>query len=183
MTRAFATSRDLAHCGLFGAAALLLPVIFHVLHLGHVFMPMYLPLVALGYFARPGPAAVTAAAVPLLSAGLTGMPPIYPPIALLMAVELGIMVALIAAVVQLRPSVTPWVVLVPVLALGRGVYVAMAYGMARLMDLPATFVAGVSLVSGWPGLILMIVVIPPLARLSSQRRGAVDVPQPEKRHE
>ena len=59
--------RELATCGLFGAAGLLLPVLFHALHLGHVFMPMYLPLVALGYFVSPAPAALTAFVVPLLS--------------------------------------------------------------------------------------------------------------------
>jgi len=172
MMRAFATPRDLAYGGLFGAAALLMPVLFHVLHLGHVFMPMYLPLVALGYFARPGPAALTAFVVPLLSAALTGMPPLYPPIAFLMAAELAVMAVLIAAAIQVRPAVNEWVVLVPVLVLGRVLYVGMVYGMARVMDLPAGFVAGASFVSGWPGLMLMIVVIPPLARLARQRRWA-----------
>jgi hypothetical protein len=162
----------LAYCGLFGAAALLMPVMFHVLHLGHVFMPMYLPLVALGYFVRPGPAALTALLVPLLSGGITGMPPFYPPIAFLMAAELAVMAALIAAVTQVRPGVNEWLVLVPVLSLGRVLYVGMVYGMARLIDLPAGFVAGVSFVSGWPGLILILVVIPPLARLARQRRWA-----------
>lgn len=47
------TSRDLAYCGLFGAAGLRLPVLFHILHLGRIFMPMYLPLVTLAYFVRP----------------------------------------------------------------------------------------------------------------------------------
>ncbi len=173
--RTFATSRDLAYGGLFGAAALLLPVVFHVLHLGHVFMPMYLPLVTLGFFARPGPAAMTALAVPLLSAAVTGMPPFYPPIAFLMAVELAIMAALIAVVVQRRPETNEWLVLVPVLALGRVLYVGMVYVMAQVIDLPGAFVAGVSFVSGWPGLILMLVAIPPLARLARRQRRPVEV--------
>jgi hypothetical protein len=179
--RTFATSRDLAYSGLFGAAALLLPVLFHVLHLGRVFMPMYLPLVALGYFARPGPAAMTALVVPLLSAVITGMPPLYPPIAFLMAVELAVMAALIAATIQLYPAVNEWVVLVPVLALGRVLYVGMVYAMARIIDLPAGFVAGASFLAGWPGLILMLVVIPPLARLSRRRRGTLETKKSEER--
>ncbi|MFO7652386.1 MAG: ECF transporter S component, partial [Candidatus Krumholzibacteriia bacterium] len=61
------SARELAFCGLFGAAALLLPVLFHVVHLGRLFMPMYLPLVALAFFVRPLPAAVTALMTPLLS--------------------------------------------------------------------------------------------------------------------
>jgi hypothetical protein len=57
-----------------------------VIHLGHVFMPMYLPIVALAFFVRPLPAAVTAAMTPLLSGAVLGMPPFYPPVALMMAV-------------------------------------------------------------------------------------------------
>ena len=67
-------NRELAYCGLFGAAALLLPVLFHLIHLGHMFMPMYLPLVALAFFVRPGMAALTAVLVPLISGVATGMP-------------------------------------------------------------------------------------------------------------
>ena len=32
--------RELAFCGLLGACALLLPVLFHMVRAGHVFMPM-----------------------------------------------------------------------------------------------------------------------------------------------
>ena len=73
------SSRDLAYAGLFGAAALLLPVLFHLVHLGHIFLPMFLPLLALAFLVRPAPAAVTAAITPLLSAAVTGMPPWVPP--------------------------------------------------------------------------------------------------------
>ncbi len=169
----FFTPRELARCGLFGAAGLLLPVLFHALHLGHVFMPMYLPLVALGFFVSPAPAALTAFVVPLLSGAVTGMPPFYPPVAVLMAVELSVMAALIAGIRRIRPDGNEWLILLPVLALGRVLYVAMAYGVASIIDLPAAFVAGISFVSGWPGVILMLAAIPPLARLSRNRPAAM----------
>jgi hypothetical protein len=35
------------------------------------------------------------------------------------------------------------------------------------MKLPATFVAGISFLSGWPGMILMLVVIPAIVKLSA----------------
>jgi len=172
--------RELAYAGLFGAAALLLPVLFHLVRLGHVFMPMYLPLCALAFFVRPAPAAATAALVPLLSAALTGMPPFYPPIAVFMAIELGVMAALIAAVVGRWPRANEWLVLIPVLLLGRVLYVALVYAFARVIALPAGFLAAVSLLSGWPGLILMALVVPPvarvgrrIARLPAPRSGAL----------
>ncbi len=169
--------RELAYSGLFGAAALLLPVLFHLVRLGHVFMPMYLPLCALAFLVRPAPAAATAALVPLLSAALTGMPPFYPPIAVFMAIELGVMAALIAAVVGRWPGTNEWLVLIPVLLLGRVVYVALVYAFSRLIALPAGFLAAVSLLSGWPGLILMAVVVPPVARVG-RRTARLAATQP-----
>jgi hypothetical protein len=161
--------RDLAFAGVFGAAAMLLPVLFHVLQLGKVFMPMYLPLVALAFFVRPSIAGTTALIVPVLSGLFTGMPPFHPPIALMKAIELGAMGVLIALVVRRFPRASPYLVLVPVLLTGRVAYVGMVYVAASLMDLPAGFVAGASLLSGWPGVVLMIVVVPPLVMTYRRR--------------
>lgn len=158
------SARETAFCGLFGAAALLMPVLFHLFHLGHVFMPMYLPLLALAFFVRPLPAAVTAVVTPLLSGAATGMPPFYPPVALFMALELGAMAAVIAAVTLRRPAANEWLVLVPVLLLGRVIYLGLVYLFSRVIDLPAGFVTGLSLARGWPGLILIIAAVPLIAR-------------------
>ncbi|MDI7266430.1 MAG: ECF transporter S component [Myxococcota bacterium] len=166
--------RELAYCGLLGASALLLPTLFHLVRLGHVFMPMYLPLVALAFFVRPLPAAATALLTPLLSGAVTGMPPFYPPVAVFMALELAMMGLLIASVRRRRPRVNEMLVLVPVLLLGRVLYVGLVYGFSRLIELPAGFMAGLSLLAGWPGLVLMTVVIPPVVRLAE--RGAAGSP-------
>ncbi len=164
-------ARDLAYCGLFGAAALLFPVVFHLVRLGHVFMPMYLPLVTLAFFVPPRLAAMTALAVPLLSGAVTGMPPFYPPVAVFMSLELAAMSFLIAAVVMRWPRANEYGVLVPVLLLGRALYIALVYAFSLAIRLPAGFMAGLSLAGGWPGIILMIVVVPPVARLR-RRPGA-----------
>jgi hypothetical protein len=166
--------RELAYAGLFGAAALLLPALFHLVHLGHVFMPMYLPLCALPFFVRPLPAAITAAVVPLLSGAVTGMPPFYPPVAMFMAIELAAMAGLIAAAARRWPRANEWVVLVPVLLFGRALYVALVYGFSLVIHLPAAFMAGLSFVSGWPGILLMIAVVPTVARMgrNTARRDA-----------
>ncbi len=164
-------SRDLAYAGLFGAAALLLPVVFHLFRLGHVFMPMYLPLVTLAFFARPSVAAATAFVVPLLSGALTGMPPFYPPVAGLMSLELAAMAAVIAAVASRRPRMNEWLVLPPVLVFGRVFYIGLAYAVNLAIGLPAAFLAGLSVLGGWPGIVLMLVAVPPLARLRRGREG------------
>jgi membrane protein implicated in regulation of membrane protease activity len=46
----------------------------------------------------------------------------------------------------------------------------MAALFARLVDLPAAFVAGLSFLSGWPGIILMIVVVPVIVRSAGAGR-------------
>ena len=163
--------REFAYCGLFGAAALLLPVLFHLIHIGHIFMPMYLPLVTLAFFVRPGPAALTALVVPLLSGAATGMPPLYPPVALVMALELALMTGLIGTVRLLFPRVKTLMLLIPVLAIGRVAGAALYFLLAGVMGLPAKFVAGISLLSGWPGLVIMIIAIPAIVRLSRIPKG------------
>jgi len=158
--------REFAYCGLFGAAALLLPVLFHLIHIGHIFMPMYLPLVTLAFFVRPGPAALTALVVPLLSGAATGMPPFYPPVAPVMALELALMAGIIGTVRLILPRINTLILLIPVLAIGRVASASLVYLIAGVIGLPATFVAGITLLSGWPGLLIMIVAIPAIVRLS-----------------
>ncbi|MFZ2959722.1 MAG: hypothetical protein WA705_22795 [Candidatus Ozemobacteraceae bacterium] len=161
------SSRDLARCGLFGAAALLLPTLFHLIHLGHVFMPMYLPLVALAFFVSPLPAMGTAFVTPLLSGVVTGMPPFFPPIAFFMAIELAVMAAVISTAHTFWPKVGQGVLLFFTLLLGRVLYVGMVYTTSRFMELPAGLIAGLSVLSGWPGVVLMMAVIPGLVRLKT----------------
>ncbi len=160
------TPRELAYCGLLGAAGLLLPLLFHLVHLGHVFMPMYLPLVTLAFFVRPLPAVLTAFITPFLSGAATGMPPFYPPVALFMAIELSLMAALIATIVNHWNRINEWLVLIPVLLLGRIIYVGLIYAFSLLVALPADFMAGISFFKGWPGIVLMIIVVPFVVRVS-----------------
>lgn len=142
-------------------------------------MPMYLPLVALAFFVRPLPAAVTAAVVPMLSALATGMPPLYPPVAPIMAIELAAMAALIAAARRRWPLAAEVLLLLPVLLLGRVLYVGMAASFARFVELPVAWVAGLSLVSGWPGIALMLAVVPAIVR--SAGAGRFRAPSPSER--
>lgn len=160
--------RELAYCGLCGAAALLLPTLFHLLQLGRVFMPLYVPLMILPFFVRARAAATTAGLAPLLSAALTGMPPWYPPVALLMASELALMAGLLGWLAQRWPRCQPVLLLVPVLLLGRLAYAVLAYGSARWLAAPAGWFVGLSWLSAWPGILLMTIVVPAVVRIARQ---------------
>ena len=163
--------RELAYAGAFGAAALVLPVVFHALHLGRAFLPMYLPLMALAFFVRPAVAATTAVLVPLGSALATGMPPMTPPVAPLMALELAAMAAAIGLLRERRPETPAVLLLVPVLVMGRVASAALALVVYRALGLPAAPMAGLALVSVWPGVLLMLLVIPPLVKLAPAPRA------------
>jgi hypothetical protein len=106
----------------------------------------------------------------LLSGAVTGMPPFVPPVAPVMAAELALMAALIGTLRAAFPRLPVWAVLAVVLAAGRLVNAGLLYGVARAMALPAGFVARISLLSGWPGLVLMMAVIPQVVRLSVRTR-------------
>lgn len=162
--------RDLAYGGLFGAAALTLPVLFHLLHLGHVFMPMYLPLMALAFFSSPRVCGATALSTPLLSGLLMGMPPFYPPVAVAMALELAVMSSLASWAYRRWPG-SVLRVLVPTLLLGRVLQAGSGYLIGLVIDLPPSFLSVLSVISGWPGLVLMALVIPPLVRIARVNRA------------
>ena len=161
--------REIAYCGILGAAALLMPVIFHVIHLGSLLMPMYLPLVLLGFYAGPIAAGLTSLIVPVLSGLATGMPPFYPPVALIMALELSFMSSMISLIHRrfLPDRVLP--VLVPVLLIGRIINFYLTYMVAILLKLPGVYMTGISFLSGWPGIVLMLVAIPAITQLKKDR--------------
>jgi hypothetical protein len=158
-------SRELALGGLMGAAALLLPAVFHLVHLGFLFMPMYMPLCLLAFLVGPRIAATTAFITPLISGLLTSMPPLYPPIAPVMSVELALMCGAIALARTRWPRCNEWLLLFPVLLAGRILNFFLMYAVAEIMKLPPGFVATLSFVAGWPGVALMLAVIPALVRI------------------
>ena len=166
-------SRELALGGLLGAAALLLPAVFHLVHLGSLFMPMYVPLCLLAFLVSARVAATTALIVPLMSGLLTSMPPFYPPIAPVMSVELAVMCGTIALARARWPQCNEWLLLVPVLLAGRILNFFLMYALAEVMNLPPGFVAGLSFVAGWPGVVLMLLVIPPLVRMLRTKGGSL----------
>ncbi|MGQ9732207.1 MAG: ECF transporter S component [Candidatus Zipacnadales bacterium] len=175
-------ARDMVLGGLFGALAIVLPIAFHAVQLGKAFLPMYLPVLALGMLVAWEVAASVGVMAPLLSAALTGMPPA--PLAPIMAVELGVL-GLSASLCRGWRVPVP---LVPVLA----IITTRAVGsVAVLLIAPLTgFKQGVyaylvgSVVGSIPGLVLLLTVVPAAvyvieqtsilgrASRSSQRGGA-----------
>lgn len=162
--------KAISRAALVTALAIALPPVFHAVKLGSVFLPMYLPILAGAFFLTPRWAAIAGAAAPLISAGLTGMPPFYPPVALWMTGELaaaGAVVALVDGSGRRHPVVAVAAGLVA----ARLVQALLVFGSAMLMELPPRVLTIATFVASWPGMILALVAVPAAVTLLRRERA------------
>ena len=152
------------------ALAVTLPIGFHVVGLGRAFSPLLLPLLLNGFLVPPGWAVLTGAVAPIASGVMTGMPPFYPPVALIMVVE-GVVLGGVAAWLfrWTRPSV--WLPLAAAVILSRAVNLVLTWQLAGAFGLPQAFSAAASLVQGLPGIVLQCTVVPIVVGLLRKRRS------------
>ncbi len=144
------------------ALGILLPIAFHVVGMGKVFLPMHIPVLLAGFFCGPTVGMLVGMITPLLSAVLTGMPPLMPPVAQGMVFELGLYGLLTGLLYErLRLGVYPSLLLA--MAAGRVVYGFLGYLILPLFGLnqvpllaPVLLAVGESL----PGVALQLVLIP-----------------------
>jgi hypothetical protein len=159
--------RSISRAAVVTALGLALPPVFHALHLGHVFLPMYLPILAGAFLLAPRWAVAVGFATPLLSAAATGMPPLMPPVAAWMAVELAAMAGL-ASLLRRRLDWPTWLVVAIVLVVGRALYLGLVFFTSGWLSLPARLFTLAALLAGWPGMVLVLLVVPPAVRLARQ---------------
>jgi len=155
-------ARDLALGGLFGALGIVVPVLFHVLGpgVGPIFLPMYIPILALGALASWEVALVVGAATPLISSVLTGMPPLAPPVALLMAFELAALATATSLARSARLGLWPALVVGIISARVAGALALLTVGRALGYDKGVVEYAVLSLLIAWPGILLQLTVVP-----------------------
>lgn len=155
--RELRATRELVLAGLLGALAVVLPILFHAVGMGKVFLPMYLPLLALGLLAGWRQTLLACLLAPLLSSLLTGMPPVA--ILPLMLIEL----AALGLVASLSRPLGIWPAAVLAVIASRAAGLAalasilpllMAEVQAPLAYLTAAFITSL------PGVILLLTVVP-----------------------
>ncbi len=153
--------RHLIWGGVWGALALILPAIFHALGLGTAFMPMFIPVLAAGFTLNWQITLILSFLIPLLSAFLTGMPPFYPPIALLMCLEF-ITMTQIAYWTYQRLKWNIYVSLTLGFLMERAVLVLYVLSMAYIFHLPGEWLIWPAVFKNIPGIILSFAVVPVL---------------------
>jgi hypothetical protein len=160
------------------ALALVLPPVFHAAGLGSKFLPLLLPVLLSGFLVPVRWAVLTGAAAPLLSALLTGMPPMFPPIALEMAAE-GAVLGGTAAAIYGGGRSGVWTALVPAVILGRLTAFAGVWLIAHALALPPALSAGASVLQGLPGVALQLAVVPIAVRELRRRPGLLFEHEPQ----
>jgi hypothetical protein len=152
------------------ALAIVLPMVFHATGLGSHFLPMLLPLLHNAFLSSTGWAVFTAAIVPWLSAFATGMPPVYPPMALVMSVEALLMAAVTNTVHRCNRKLV-WPALLAGIAADRMASFVLTLLLSAQFGLPAKVVAISVFVRGLPGVALQLAVIPLVLKGIGERRS------------
>jgi len=157
------TGKDVVLGGLLLALALVIPILFHAVGLGSAFLPMFFPIIAAGFLVAPPVALVVGLTSPLVSALLTGMPPFFPPIAFIMMAE-GLVLAGIPSFFYQKHGFNIHLTLIMTLAADRAVLFVAVIGASKLLDLPENVLGWTSVIRGMPGIVFMVLIIPPLIK-------------------
>ncbi|MEG1393080.1 MAG: methyltransferase domain-containing protein [Christensenellaceae bacterium] len=154
-------TRHLLISALLIAVGLILPMFFHGASAGAVFLPMQIPILIAG-FLLPLPWTIGVAVLtPILSFLITGMPPLYPvlPLMIFELITYGAAVCMLSRKLRLNIYFS----LLLAMGMGRAVLFAMSSIMSALFasfDSIAYFIGAITI--GLPGMLIQIVFIPPI---------------------
>ena len=157
------SGRDILLGGLFLSLALALPVLFHAVGLGSAFLPMFFPILLAGFFTAPAVAATVGFTAPLISALLTGMPPFFPPVAFIMMLE-GLVLGGVPAWLHQKFQRGVYPSLILTLIMDRLLLFGLVVLASAWLNLPREVLGIASVARGIPGIVLILVIIPPLVK-------------------
>ncbi len=162
--------REILVGALFAALGVVVPILFHLVGLGRVFLPMHLPILAVGFFVSPAVATAAGFVTPWVSSFLTGMPPL--PVAVLMSLELPVLAGVASLCYQaLRGRVheSRWVgkiiavwssTVIAIVARIAVDLLLLAKVVAPLLQLPAGSFGLAAVLAGTPGIVLQLTLVP-----------------------
>ncbi|HHV62855.1 MAG TPA: ECF transporter S component [Firmicutes bacterium] len=169
--------RNLVWGALFVALGIVLPIAFHAIGAGPVFLPMHIPVLLAGFFVGPAMGAAVGFLTPILSAVLTGMPPLMPPVAQMMMVELAVY-GFLTGFLYGRLRQNAIISLVGAMFAGRVVYGVLGAYLLPLFGLkaiPVFYPITLGVVKSLPGILIQLVLIPAVIYLAegSTRAGVL----------
>jgi hypothetical protein len=155
------TTHKLTLSAVFLALGVLLPMLFHAIGLGSVFLPMFWPVAAAGYFLPLSLAVFVGALTPVLSFLLTGMPPVAPPMLQVMIPELIVLAAVVRLLYR-NAGLSIWPSLFFGLVASRAVLFFTAGLVGRMLGLPPKWASAAMLLKSLPGVAAILILVPPL---------------------
>jgi hypothetical protein len=161
------------------ALGVVLPIVFHAFPLGgRIFLPMHLPTFIAGLVLGPTAGLVVGAGSPIVSALLTGRPPVFYMVPMMFelatyGVVAGILRMRLASVVRSPFTAVPLALLGAMLA-GRVVWIAVVVWLAPVIGIQARTpaMAFAAIGAGWIGMIIQLALIPPIVRAIERVRNS-----------
>ncbi len=161
--------RSMVLSAVMAAFGITLPIVFHMTGLGNKFLPMLLPILLNGFLSRFPYAVATGAFVPLASGFATGMPPFYPPLALIMSLEGALMAGTAAGLYRFSRKI--WPALIAAVAVDRVIATVLMWFISGKFGLPPAVISFAGLLQGLPGVALQLVVVPLVLHSLKARKG------------
>jgi niacin transporter len=151
--------RQIPLAALFAALGVTLPQLFHLTGLGAMFLPMYLPVMLGSMLLLRHYALSTAIISPLVSWLLTGMPPLAPPVLPVMLIELST-VSIVISTLRVHHKKSVLTALISAIVIDRLILLIIALLIAPLFGVNSKYFSIALVMSGIPGIILQLIVIP-----------------------
>ena len=143
---------------LFIALCILVPFLFHLVGLGKMFLPMFLPILLAGFIIEFPAAILVGLLGPWISALTTGMPPLFPT-ALSMSIE-GLVTSGLASYLYHKMQIRFWIGLIVAIIAQRLARIVMLLLILPLFGLPAKALSIADFVYSLPGVLLQILLTP-----------------------
>ena len=156
--------KQISYTALFLALAIVIPIAFHQFGLaGRIFLPMHIPVLICGLAVGPLAGMLIGLMAPFLSHLLTSMPPSYA--VPLMSMELP-MYGLVAGIAYRKLNLNVYISLIVAMIVGRLMFALGLVILGRFIELPygplQFLAAGGAMVTGLPGILVQIIIIPPI---------------------
>lgn len=156
--------------GFFVGLGVLIPMIFHMVNMGGpVFLPMHIPVLLAGFILGGRYGFLVGLITPIISSVITGMPPMIP-ILPIMVVELSLY-GLISGILFNKVKLNTLLSLVLSMICGRAGGFLTVYIMANILGfkkLNAVMWIKTGLVTGIPGIVIQLILIPTLLHILSK---------------
>lgn len=153
-----ANTRQITLIALFIALCLLVPMLFHLVGLGKMFLPMFLPILMAGFLIKFPTATLVGLLGPWISALVTGMPPLFPT-AISMSVE-GSVTSGLASYLYHNKRLPLWLCIISPVIAQRAARIVMLLLILPLFGLPAKALSFADFVYTFPGVLLQLIFVP-----------------------